>query len=151
MGQNDGVGADDIYIETGAEDDDEVGAATAKPKARTAKGRAAYRRIAFLPNTPIATTVTQVLPVILNSPFKGVGLRMSGLNQTLLNYNGATIRGRPQEGSSGSIGCGIFLQGETFFWEWDTANPGENFTLSFTNTHTATVQPEGYLIGYLAP
>lgn len=148
---DDEVGADDIYIETSGEDDDEVGAAKARPKARSAKGRNAYRRIAFIPGTSIATASSAVLPVVLNAPFKGVGLRMSGLNQTLLLYNGAVIRGRPQEGSSGSVGCGIFLQGETFFWEWDTANPGENFTISFTNTHTAAVIPEGFLIGYLAP
>ncbi|HEV8246741.1 MAG TPA: hypothetical protein VGP93_13280, partial [Polyangiaceae bacterium] len=131
--------------------EDEVGAAKARPKAKAKGGRAAFRRIAFIPGTAIATTVTSVLPVVLNAPFKGIGMRMSGANQSLLNFNGAVIRGRPQEGSSGSVGCGIFLQGETYFWEWDTANPGENFTLSFTNTHTASVTPNGYMIGYLAP
>jgi len=148
---NDEVGADDIYIETSGDDEDEVGAAKARPKAKSAKGRAAYRRIAFIPGTGIATTATAVLPVVLNAPFKGIGIRMQGANQGLLYFNGAVVRGRPQEGSAGSVGCGIFLSGETFFWEWDTANPGENFTLSFTNSHTATVTPNGYLIGYLAP
>jgi hypothetical protein len=148
---DDEVGADDIYIETSGDDDDEVGAARARPKAKTKKGRAAFRRIAFLPGTAIATTVTSVLSVVLNAPFKGIGMRMAGANQSLLFFNGAVIRGRPQEGSAGSVGCGIFLQGETFFWEWDTANPGEAFTVSFTNSHTASVAPAGYMIGYLAP
>lgn len=146
------VGADDIYIETSGDEDDEVGASSAsRRKARSKKGRTAFRRIAFLPGTAIATTVTSVLPVVLNAPFKGIGMRMAGASQSLLFFNGAVIRGRPQEGSSGSVGCGIFLQGETFFWEWDTANPGENFTLSFTNSHASSVSPAGYLIGYLAP
>jgi hypothetical protein len=104
-----------------------------------------------LPATPIASAATAILPVTLNGPFKGVGLRMQGANQSLLYFNGATVRGRPQEGSAGSVGCGIFLQGETFFWEWDTANSGESFTLSFTNTHSAAVAPNGFMIGYLAP
>lgn len=148
---DDEVGADDIYIETSGDDDDEVGAARARPKARSKKGRNAFRRIAFLPGTAIATTVTSVLPVVLNAPFKGIGLRMAGLNQNLLFFNGAVIRGRPQEGAAGSVGCAIFVTGETYFWEWDTANPGENFTISFTNSHTASVTPTGYMIGYLAP
>lgn len=151
MNDDDEVGADDIYIETAGDDEDEVGAARARPKARTKKGRNACRRIAFLPGTAIATTVTSVLPVVLNAPFKGLGMRMAGADQELLFFNGATIRGRPQEGSAGSVGCGIFVAGETFFWEWDTANPGENFALSFTNSHTASVTPAGYMIGYLAP
>jgi hypothetical protein len=150
MYENDEVGADDIYIETSGDDDDEVGGSKRR-KARSKKGREAYRRIAFLPGTAIATTATGVLPVVLNAPFKGIGMRMAGANQALLFFNGAVIRGRPQEGSSGSVGCGIFLQGETFFWEWDTANPGENFTVSFTNSHSGSVSPNGYLIGYLAP
>ena len=148
---NDEVGADDIYIETSGEDDDEVGAARARPKARTKQGRTAFRRIAFLPGTAIATTVTSVLPVVLNAPFKGIGMRMAGASQSLLFFNGSVIRGRPQEGSAGSVGCGLFAASDTYFWEWDTANPGENFTLSFTNSHTSSVAPAGYLIGYLAP
>lgn len=148
---DDEVGADDIFIETSGDDEDEVGASKPKTRARSKKGRTAYRRISFIPGTAIATTVTSVLPVVLNAPFKGIGMRMAGANQTLLFFNGAVIRGRPQEGAAGSVGCGIFLEGETFFWEWDTANPGENFTLSFTNSHTASVTPTGYMIGYLAP
>jgi hypothetical protein len=145
---DDEVGADEIYIETSG-DDDEVGAS--KGKAKTKKCRSAFRRICFLPQTAIATTATAVLPVVVNAPFLGIGLRMSGANQNLLSYNGTIIRGRPQEGSSGSVGCGMFDQPDFFMWQWDTVNPGENFTLSFTNTHTASVSPSGYLVGYLAP
>lgn len=148
---DDEVGADEIYIETSGADDDEVGAAKARPKAKSAKGRAAFRRIAFLPATSIAAGSTSVLPVVLNAPFKGIGLRMGGANQDLLFFNGATVRGRPQEGASGSVGCGVFIAGETFFWEWDTANPGEQFTLSFTNSHASAVTPAGFMLGYLAP
>lgn len=149
---NDEVGADDIYIETSGEDDeDEVGAARGRRKARSKQGRAAYRRIAFIPNTSIAAAATSVLPVVLNAPFKGTGLVVEGLNTDDLLYNGATIRGRPQEGSAGSVGCQAFQPNPTFFWEWETANPGESFTLSFTNTNAAAVTPRGYLLGYLAP
>ena len=148
---DDEVGADDIYIETSGDDEDEVGAARARPKARSKKGRAAFRRIAFLPQTAIAAASTAVLPVVLNAPFKGIGMRMAGLEMEKLLFNGAVIRGRPQEGSSGSVGCAIFAAGETYFWEWDTANPGENFTLSFSNTDDGALTPRGYMIGYLAP
>src|SRR6185369_15696054 len=72
---DDEVGADDIYIETSGDDEDEVGAARARPKARSKKGRAAFRRIAFLPQTAIAAASTAVLPVVLNAPFKGIGMR----------------------------------------------------------------------------
>jgi hypothetical protein len=149
---DDEVGADDIYIETAGDgDEDEVGAARSRPRARTKRGRTAYRRIAFVPNTAIAAGATSVLQVVLNSPFKGMGLVMEGLNVDDLLFNGATIRGKPQEGSSGSVGCNAFQPNNTFFWEWDTANPGESFTLSFTNTNAGAVTPRGYMLGYLAP
>lgn len=151
MYDDDEVGADDIYIETSGDDEDEVGAARSRPKARSKKGRPAFRRIAFLPSASLAAGSTQVLPVVVNAPFKGIGMRMRGPNVDDLNFNGAVIRGRPQEGSSGSVGCDVFAPGETYFWEWDTANPGENFTLSFTNTNAGAVALRGYLIGYLAP
>lgn len=147
---DDEVGADDIIIETGGEDD-EVGGAKAKPKATSKKGRPAFRRVAFLPSTAIAAGGTSALPVVLNAPFKGIGMRMAGPDQIDLLFNGAAIRGRPQEGSSGSIGCAIFALADTYFWEWDTANPGEQFTVSFTNTNAGPVTPRGYMIGYLAP
>jgi hypothetical protein len=87
----------------------------------------------------------------LNHPFKAIGIEMCGTNQDKLFFNGASIRGEPQEASSGTIGCEIFTHvGRTFFFEWATANPGESFTLSFTNTHTAAVTPTGWLLGYLA-
>lgn len=162
------VGADEIIIETagdyddevGSDDDDEVGArkrrggprrGRARPRAQTRGGREAVRRIAFLPGTGIAAAATSALPVTLNAPFKCIGMRVAGTNMNLLTFNGATIRGRPMEGSQGSVGCAAFEEGETFFWEWDTVNPGESFTLSFTNTHNATLTPLGFMIGYLAP
>lgn len=148
---DDEVGADDIYIETSGDDDDEVGAAKKRPKARSKKGRDAFRRIAFLPSSAITTGSTAVLPVTLNAPFKGIGMRMKGASIEDLLFNGAVIRGRPQEGSSGSVGCDVFAPGESYFWEWDTANPGENFTLSFTNTNAGSVTLRGFMIGYLAP
>lgn len=153
MLDDDEVGADEIYIETSGDDDeDEVGAARRRrPRARTRQGRAAVRRIAFIPNTSIAAAGTSILPVVLNAPFKGTGMVVEGLNTDDLLYNGATIRGRPQEGSAGSVGCNAFQPNNTWFWEWDTANPGETFTLSFTNTNAGAVVPRGYLLGYLAP
>lgn len=163
---DDEVGADEIIIETAGDDDDEVSGdydddevgakkkrrrARARSRVQTRGGRPAVRRIAFLPGTAIATTVTSALQVTVNAPFKCIGMRVAGTNMNLLNFNGATIRGRPQEGSQGSVGCAAFEEGETFFWEWDTVNPGEAFTLSFTNTHTGTLTPLGFMIGYLAP
>ena len=148
---DDEVGADEIYIETSGDDDDEVGAAKARPKARSKKGRTAFRRLSFLPNTSIAAGATSVLPVILNAPFKSCGMVVEGLNTDDLLYNGATIRGRPQEDSAGSTGCNAFQPNNTWFWEWDTANPGETFTLSFTNTNADAVVLRGHLLGYLAP
>lgn len=150
---NDEVGADDIYIETSGEEDgdDEVGASRARTRAKTKKGRTAFKRIAFIPNTSIAAAGTSVLPVVLNAAFKGTGMVIEGLNTDDLLYNGATIRGRPQEGSAGSTGCNAFQPNNTFYWEWDTANPGETFTLSFTNTNAAAVVPRGHLTGWLAP
>jgi hypothetical protein len=158
MGQyDDEIGADEIYVETGADDevgDDEVGArkrARSRPRTSPAGGRPAYRRIAFITAVAIAAAATTQVAITLNHPFKGVGMRLSGTNQDKLLYNGTVIRGTPQEASSGSVGCEIFTHpGETYFWEWDTANPGESFTLSFTNTHTAAVTPTGYLVGYLS-
>lgn len=143
------VGADEIYINETAGDEDEVGArARARPKAKNAN---APRRIAFITAVSIAAASTVAVPISLNKSFKGIGMRLNGTNQDKLLFNGAVIRGTPQEASSGSIGCSLFtLPGETFFWEWDTASPGESFTLSFTNTHTAAVTPTGYLIGYMS-
>jgi hypothetical protein len=145
---NEEVGADEIYISETSGDDDEVGA---RAKRRPAKNSNAPRRIAFLPATSIAAASTVGVSVVLNKSFKGIGIRLSGTNQDKLLFNGATIRGTPQEASSGSVGCEIFTHpGETYFWEWDTVSPGESFVLSFTNTHTAAVTPTGYLIGYMS-
>lgn len=146
---NEEVGADEIYINETAGDEDEVGA-KARPRPR-ARGGNAPRRIAFIPATSIPAAATVAIAVSLNKSFKGIGIRLSGTNQDKLLFNGATIRGTPQEASTGSIGCEIFTHpGETYFWEWDTASPGESFTLSFTNTHSAAVVPSGYLIGYMS-
>lgn len=141
------VGADEIYIE--GEGEDEVGAAKKRPRPTAKGGAPAWRRTAFIPATSIAAASTAVIPITLNAAFKGIGLWLSGTNQDKLLFNGATIRGIPQEASSGSIGCEIFTRADqSFFWEWDTANPGESFSVSFTNTHTAAVTPTGWLIGY---
>lgn len=151
------VGADDIYIETGYDDEtagdegDEVGArAKARRRPQPKGGTEAKRRIAFLPPTVIGIGATVPVTPVLNSAFKGIGMRVYGLNVTDLLFNGATIRGKPQEGSAGNVGCAAFVAGESYFWEWDTANPGESFSLSFTNTNAAAVTLRGFLIGYLA-
>lgn len=146
------TGADEIYIS--GEEESETGAAKAKPRATAKGGKPAFRRTAFLPSTPIATTATANVAMgpALNCAFKAIGMQLFGTNQNLLLFNGATIRGKPQEASAGSIGGAAFGTTDiTFFFEWDTANPGETFNLSFTNTHTATVTPTGWLIGYAAP
>ena len=69
-------------------------------------------------------------------------------NTGALMYNGTSIRGIPQEVSAGSVSCDVFAPGETFFWQWDQVNPSDPFTLSFTNTHTASVTLNGFLVGY---
>lgn len=158
MDEDDEVGADEIYLETAGEDDDdddvsgdEVGAKKKRrKKAKTRSGRAAFRRIAFIPGTSVTAGSTVSLPVTLNSAFKGIGMRMAGVDVDQLLFGGATIRGVPQEASAGSVGCGAFAPGETFFWEWATASPGEAFTLSFTNPTADAIVPRGYLIGYMA-
>lgn len=153
---DDETGADEIYVETSGDDevgDDETGAKRARSRQRKtpAGGAPAYRRIAFITAVSIGAAATQLISIGLNRPFKGIGMRLSGLNQDKLYFNGANIRGNPQEASAGSVGCEIFTHtGENYCWEWDTANPGESFSLSFTNTHTAAVTPTGYLIGYLS-
>ncbi|HET9930204.1 MAG TPA: hypothetical protein VFQ35_05945 [Polyangiaceae bacterium] len=149
---DDETGATDIYLDSGTvsgENDPETGAARARQRQQPAKGTPAIRAKAFLPSVAIGAGATAPLDMKLNFAFKAIGMRLSGQNQDKLLYNGATIRGRPQEANSGSTGCEIFTHaGETFFEEWDTANPNEQFSLSFTNTHTASVTPTGYLIGY---
>lgn len=153
---DDETGADEIYVEGESDevgDDDEVGArarkARSRPRPVPAGGKPAYRRWAFLPATSIAAAATVIISIVLNSPFKAIGMRLSGTNQDKLLFNGCSIRGNPQEASAGSVGCEIFSNpSDTFYFEWATANPGESFALSFTNTHSAAVTPTGYLVGY---
>lgn len=147
----DDVAGDEIYLVSGDDDDDDEVGAKRKRKARTAKGRPAHRRKAMLPSTSIAAAATVHITPTLNSSFKAIGMRMSGTDVGNLVFNGATIRGRPQEASAGSVGCAIFTQpGEEFYEEWDTASPGEAFTLSFTNPTAGPITLRGYLIGYMA-
>ena len=123
----------------------------ARKRRIAAGGKPAVKRMAFLNGSSIAAAATGIITQPVNRAFKPVWLLLSGANQSLLNYNGATIRGIPQEVSAGSIGCAVFDSADTvFFWDYDTVNPGDTFQLSFTNTHVSAVVPSGALLGYAA-
>lgn len=144
---------DDLDIYVGDDGDEvagdvEIEIGRARARARSSNG-AVLKRVAFLNGSSIAAGATATITQPVNRAFKCVWMLFGGTNQSDLDFLGATIRGIPQEVSAGAVGVGLFTTANpSYFWDWDTVNPGDTFQLTFKNNNAGAVTPKGILLGY---